>query len=475
MLYYCIIYNVPFTPFDAEIEATSPTVSRLDEIQGNNTVTSDQPEDEDEQLEMTLLSQGSSLGELYPDMISQIGKAVRRQHVSEAADSVLRRYRRWRTNRTQLMNSFHAPQRPNNIKVTRKREDFNKPHRNLESPVKSLTSAMIKAGSPSPAKMLTNNYFSPMRRRMAPATAVVMDMSALSEPHDRELYRTFTVYEPSVNSSAYTFSPSRSSYPSNGLSQDLSFRMKESCTSPRRMQTAGYSGHTAENSPFKETYSSPVSQSPYKSRAGIRNGFGEQTDIYGSPVRKSPFKVHLSKESPRQSTYHVPSPKSPYMKQSIFREASRFKSASNLVPSMSPNLTVPRRTLEYSDWHLSPQLGSPQMSKSQRQPRGFRRNLSFDSSSLTLSRESYTTKDFDNDFIKLYHKLVCLNTSSPMQGNPCRYCAKNSDATRGHSFSNLAALALSPHRPLLRKRRRDLDSFPQSKRFKEGHFTKYLY
>ncbi|XP_055077199.1 uncharacterized protein si:dkeyp-117h8.4 [Periophthalmus magnuspinnatus] len=119
---------------DIENEATNHTVNPLDESLRNYTVMSDQPEDQDEQLEMSLRSQGSSLVDLYPNMISQIGEAWRRQHVSNVADSVVRRYRRWhKSNRTPLTNSFHIPQRPKN---QRRRDIFNKQHHNPKSPVK---------------------------------------------------------------------------------------------------------------------------------------------------------------------------------------------------------------------------------------------------------------------------------------------------------------------------------------------------
>ncbi|XP_048832351.1 uncharacterized protein si:dkeyp-117h8.4 [Brienomyrus brachyistius] len=53
-----------------------------------------QPEEHDEELERTLSSQGSTLLDLYPGMLSQMGEACRRQQVAEAGDAVLRRYRR---------------------------------------------------------------------------------------------------------------------------------------------------------------------------------------------------------------------------------------------------------------------------------------------------------------------------------------------------------------------------------------------
>ncbi|XP_017543724.2 uncharacterized protein si:dkeyp-117h8.4 [Pygocentrus nattereri] len=68
-----------------------------------------QPEDEDENLERTLNSHGSTLLDFYPGMLNQIGEAYRRQHVTQAASAVLRRYRRkrWKSSQTQHRN--HIP------------------------------------------------------------------------------------------------------------------------------------------------------------------------------------------------------------------------------------------------------------------------------------------------------------------------------------------------------------------------------
>ncbi|TKS81519.1 Galectin-9 [Collichthys lucidus] len=70
------------------------------------------------------------------------------------------------------------------------------------------------------------------------------------------------------------------------------------------------------------------------------------------------------------------------------------------------------------------------------------------------------------DFVKLYHKLVCQNKSSFFHR---LYLCQKSEASRGHSSSSLAILALSPHRSLLRKRHRELgwDSHHQSRLFRD--------
>ncbi|KAK7889593.1 hypothetical protein WMY93_025153 [Mugilogobius chulae] len=493
---------------------------------------------------MSLESQGSSLGELYPDMISQMGKSWQRQYISDAAESVLRRYRKWRkSNRMQHMNSFHAGPNPKNGKEIR-RDFVNKRHHNHKSPGKSLASRMVKTGSPSPVKVVKvgqtlQGYLSPVRRREAPATVLVMDMST----HERELNKTFIVDEPSLNYSMYKSSPSRSSHHSN----ELSFMNVSSHLSPRRMQPPGCSKHSSVP---KVMYASPVRQSPYQSRMATGNGFREQS--YGSPVRQSPNQSRMAtgnsfreqsygspvRQSPNQSrmatgnsfreqSYGSPVRQSPYQSRMAtgngFREQSygspvrqspnqsrmatgngfreqSYGSPVRQSPNQSrmttgnsyseqaylsimgsprqspsthtarPKMTVPRRTLEYSDLLLSPQLSSTQMGRPWRQKQGLRRNLSFDASSLTSSRVSspFPNKDSDSDFRKLYHKLVCLKQSSLVHGQPCKFCAKNSQSTRGHSWANLAALALSPHRPLLRKRHPELDIYPQSKRLKES-------
>ncbi|XP_057696642.1 uncharacterized protein si:dkeyp-117h8.4 isoform X2 [Corythoichthys intestinalis] len=54
------------------------------------------PEDEDEELEMNLRSQGTTLSELYPSMINQIGRFQHWLHVSRMTDSVARKYRKCR-------------------------------------------------------------------------------------------------------------------------------------------------------------------------------------------------------------------------------------------------------------------------------------------------------------------------------------------------------------------------------------------
>ena len=78
---------------------------------------------------------------------------------------------------------------------------------------------------------------------------------------------------------------------------------------------------------------------------------------------------------------------------------------------------------------------------------------SFDVSTCHYSSIPHSPKRIDMEFQRVYHRLVCLAKPGPLAVPPCSVCARNIEANRA-----MAALALSPHRSLLRKRHRELDS-----------------
>lgn len=65
-----------------------------------------QPEDQDEELEMTLRS-NTSLVELYPSMVSQLEWAQHRNNVFKAADLVLRKYQKFRQPQRSHLNTTY--------------------------------------------------------------------------------------------------------------------------------------------------------------------------------------------------------------------------------------------------------------------------------------------------------------------------------------------------------------------------------
>ncbi|GAA6217876.1 uncharacterized protein LOC108879071 [Lates japonicus] len=439
-------------------DSTQLTVSSLDESQRSFSETELQPEDQDEQLEMTLRSRGSTLVELYPSMISRIERAWHRQNVSEAADSVLRRYRRWRQqpNRGSLNNTFVVTLRHTNSNP-RKLTSRMMLKENSEKGLVVRTQPVSR----SPLQIVTNlqalqaQQLSPDRergplRREQHQPILAMDLSGSFEtfkPREISLNETFTVSELSElgdQPRTYAASPSRACYASAKASLDLSQRSKRLSLSE---QAVGCSAYVAETTAVKE-----------------------RPDIYGSPVRQSPLKARMLTSLSRSPHSFSRSPNQ-YSVENFSREPMRPRSVSTFLSSPPQKPLVPLRMLSPQDSHLSlqPQMRSPQSVTAEGRLK-LRRHLSFDSS-LPSMRSTYSPKKVDEDFLKLYHKFVCQNKSSFFNGPPCRLCARTSEASRGHSSSALAALALSPHRSVLRKRHRELGwgGHPQSKRFRDEY------
>uniref|UniRef100_A0A665VA90 Uncharacterized protein n=1 Tax=Echeneis naucrates TaxID=173247 RepID=A0A665VA90_ECHNA len=412
----------------ARSNTTHLTVSSLDDSQRSSLENDLQPEDQDEQLEITLRSHGSSFVELYPCMVSRIETAWHRQNVSEAADSVLRRYRKWRkqSNRVNLNNTFvvtHGPTDSNSKKTTRKA-----PLKEASNNMKKMSFMSTESIPCSSLQMETNvedwkaqqsppEFESGSLRRQQHQPILVMDFSGPSDtPTQKEisLNETFTVSDPSqLGKLNYSCAASPSRHPTAKASLDLPL-------SSKRFSLSAHSEQAAE-CPMDVSEMSVVKESPF---------------TYASPVRKSPLKgrMMMSLSASPQSFSRSP-------KKYALENFSREPTSKMLCPQ---------------DSHLSPQL---------------RRHLSFDSS-LPFIQDS-SPKKLDEDFIKLYHKFVCQNKSPLFNSPPCRFCARSSDAVRVQSSSALAALALSPQRSVLRKRHRQggCGGNPLSKRSRDECYT----
>ncbi|KAJ3598947.1 hypothetical protein NHX12_032910 [Muraenolepis orangiensis] len=138
-------------------------------------------------------------------------------------------------------------------------------------------------------------------------------------------------------------------------------------------------------------------------------------------------------------------------------------------PSLShqPPPPSPRRKL-YCHSPSQPRWALPRLSVA---TGGFQRHLSFDSS-LRQAAVPYSPAKLEEEFTKFYHKFVCRENSALSNLFPCRCHVGRSNASRERSSSSvsaLSALALSPHRSVLRKRLRNLDPdrSPQPKRARE--------
>ncbi|XP_010771338.1 uncharacterized protein [Notothenia coriiceps] len=432
----------------ASNETTHLSTVSLDESQRNISFTDFQPEDQDEELDMTLRNLGSSLVELYPSMVSRLGQACHRQQVSEAADSVLRRYRRWRkqSNRSNPNKTFNIQLIYTNRKPKNKTDQMLL-EENTNSPVKRQF-MVAEPTHRSPLKIVNKiqglevQQQSPRRERRE-HPMVTMDFGPDETLMQTEscLNETFTVSEASQleeQPSIYTVSPSRPCYPAARASLDASLRSRRYSVSAHPLQTDGCPVYASDPPSVKE-----------------------RLDIYGSPVRKSSWMV-TDLRSPQAFSR---SPRA-HAVESFSREPTTPRLLS--TPPQQP--TVLLRMLHPQDSHLSPhqQLRSPQSASAGESRHRLRRNLSYDST-LPLLRAPHSPKKLDEDFIKLYHKFVCQNKSSFFNVISCRLCVRSSEASKMSSSSALAALALSPHRSVLRKRHRELnwDSQPQSKRYRD--------
>lgn len=341
-----------------------------------------QPEDQDRDLENSLRS-NTSLMELYPSMITRLEQAWHRHNISEAADSVLRRYRKLRhqSQKSHLSDTF-------NVTLRRCRP----------TDMTSESSLDVHLQPPLRARRRPPGRGRSPQRKTQQRPVVVMDFSDNSgpfEPQNCSPDETFNVPEQGELSCSYSVSPPRL-YPT---------AIELSMPHPDRTYT----------------YSSPARQSPFQTR--------------------KPSSPEIVTRSPNIC---LPQVKPPAAQRLLFPQEAPLDQALPLLP-----------------------LSATAMGHNR-----LRHQLSFDAS--LLLDNTYTAKDLDRDFIKLYHRLVCQSKSPFFKRFPCRVCAQNPEASKNRSSSSsLAALALSPHRSLLRKRawEESLESSPGSKRSRDQSYT----
>ncbi|KAM3619322.1 uncharacterized protein V6R79_006204 [Siganus canaliculatus] len=431
---------------------TELTVSSFDESLKSFSEVDLQPEDQDEELESTLRSHSRSLMELYPSMISRIERAWQRQHVSDAADSVLRRYRRWRQqpNKSYLNDTLSGTARPSKPKrMTSKqllKETPSSPEKIQLRPSDVASRIPLQVATSRQDWRALERSPGRSREQQQQQPVLVMDFTGSPEtlqPIESFLNETFDVPQVDRQYSVQAVSPQLPVSPVGKAFVDLSLRSKRLSLSAHSVQTEGCSVYT------------PLTA--VKERPGI----------YSSPLRQSPLKARMMSSLSRSSQPCSRSPRARPME--IFaRRPPRPRSLSPSLSSPPLKPAMPLRMLHpHNSRHSSHSPSAQSRAAAAGSSRSLRRHLSFDS-----SLPSYSPKKIDEDFVKLYHKFVCQNKSSSFFNSPpCRFCNRSSEASRGRSSSALAALALSPHRLLLRKRHREVDweSHPLSKRSREQY------
>ena len=433
------------------LDDTEWTQNPLNETQGSLLWDQGQPEDQDKELEESLSSQNSTLLQLYPSMLSKIGKAWRRQQVADAAGSVLNKYRqmRWSSGRRKLndADTTLGPVRRNARPALNETITFpqtfppQKRPLNPSQPVSSYlkgTDASVHA----PQRLWDSRAEgkSPSRGRESKRRLpiLVMDFSEPSSSREfSELNKTFSISDSPPSSSSpprqertVLLSP-RSAYPEAGSSGTQSARPVTNREAPPSLPS-----HKRLTAVRPVVVTAPFP--PECSRA------------HGSPARDSPFTRHRHASPYGHAPSPLSAPASPH--RSLQRPVS---SLGCLYPGDPSRLTQSKLPTSQSPW--------PGPGQQQLQPR-----LSMDCSAPSLGQR-LSPKQLDEEFRKVYRRFIC-RAESPLHNPHCRFCERKVES-EGRSSSILAALALSPYH--LKKRHRELDQerSPQAKRPRDGCFV----
>ncbi|KAF5900524.1 uncharacterized protein DAT39_009768, partial [Clarias magur] len=407
-----------------------------------------QPEEEDPDLERTLSSNGSTLLDVYPSMLNQIGEAYRRQHTTNAASAVLRRYhrKRWQSSQAQHHNrdsnktreSLFAVSKPPRDNITNhQRRKFkyrgSPPHKSTRdfSPMKSISNASVVS---------TACFYSP-RRDNAEKRAGVENVSCWTgRPSKSESpHQPVRVMDLSTPPSSASSSPCS---PSPDLNQTYivepvplqvarspavpaSFVFGPTCSLLKmaRMSSLASQGGKNANSP-----------SFYHSGLHRENNNSLQKPGFLSQLR-SPLKARISQEHDQQTSLSYPKRALPANHTSEKYHRPR--------PYPSPCQQIPH-VQETSTKHLKHRLSlsscySPSSSASQ-----------------------IPSRQIDAEFMRLYHHFICCSTNPT---SSCHLCKRRSELSPTPSSTSMSALSLTPVRSRLKKRHREPE-VTESLRFK---------
>lgn len=415
------------------------------------------PKEEDEELEKTLSSHGSTLLDVYPSMLNQIGEAYRRQHLTDTARSVVQKYRRkhWQAGPTHRNTTLN------------KTTDISFANQ-IQSPAQRNIGNCFK-GSPNLQNLLKNNpkssplnvsyessacFYSP-RRNCVDVSGVTDQSSwidvALTRKPEQNPARVID-----FSTSPYSVSPSLSDQ-SPDLDQTYDIEptshgvpTSSILTSPRQSRVGlslidprGTSMISQLSSLDRDCLHSPV-PSPHRGLIGVL-----------SPNGKSTFRPSVLNMERQINTIGSPKRRSPL----IHQELLRFPYGAKQVGFSSQRQPVDDHTEQNSSKVESRSHFTP--SKRQR---------SFSGSPSTYS---FSDSQMDAEFRKLYHHFICRGSSSPCATSHCHLCerhTKESFRSPGFSSSSMSALALTPLRAKLKKRRRqpEVEESLRFKRFRES-------
>ncbi|XP_042602059.1 uncharacterized protein LOC109066343 isoform X1 [Cyprinus carpio] len=424
------------------------------------------PEEEAEELEKTLSSHGSTLLDVYPSMLNQIGEAYRRQHVTDKARAVMQKYRRkhWQAGPTHCNTSFKNRHNCTLNKTTEISFTSQSPvPRNIINCFKSsdkLQNLLKNNPRSSPLKNSSCEasacFYSPRRNgadvsgvedecpwtdlHLTSKPACVIDLS--TPPHSG--FPSFSDQSPDLDQT-YDVGPTSHAVPASSvLSSPRQSRANLSLIDQRGISVFSQPS-SLDKDCFRDRIYSPV-PSPQHGLIGVLSPSGKS--IFRPSVLNMERQLNTTASPKRRSPVHHPS----------HSEVLRSPYGVKQVPLSSPWQSV----YDHPDQSLSKVENPSRFTPSNRQ-----RSLSGPQSTY-----SFSEPQIDAEFRKLYHHFVCRGTSSLCPSSQCHLCERHMETSRSPSFSSssMSALALTPLRAKLKKRRRqpEVEESLRFKRFRES-------
>ncbi|XP_043076353.1 uncharacterized protein si:dkeyp-117h8.4 [Puntigrus tetrazona] len=416
------------------------------------------PEEEDEELEKTLSSHGSTLLDVYPSMLNQIGEAYRRQHVTDTARAVVQKYRRkhWQASPRHRNTSFN----------NRHNYTLNK-------------TAEISFTSQSPVQRNISHCFK---------SSDQLEHLLKNKPRSTPLKNV------SCEASACFYSPRRNCADVSGVTDECPWTLSSKparvidLSTPPHSESLSFSDQSPD---LDQTYdvgptshavpASSVLSSPRHSRADL-----SLIDQRGISVTSRPFsldkdclrdRITSPVYSPQRSLIGVLSPSGKSGSRPSMLSKERQLNTTASLKRRSPVHHLSHSVVLRSPYGVKPvPLSSPiydrSLSKVEK-PSHFTLSNRQRSLSGPQSTCSFSEPQIDAEFRRLYHHFICRGTSSPCPSSQCHLCEKRiKETTRSPSFSSssMSALALTPLRAKLKKRRRqpEVEESLRFKRFRES-------
>ncbi|XP_026120974.1 uncharacterized protein LOC113100364 isoform X1 [Carassius auratus] len=427
---------------------------------------SSQPEEEDEELEKTLSSHGSTLLDVYPSMLNQIGEAYRRQHVTDTARAVVQKYRHkhWQGGLLHRNASIKKRHSCTLNKTTEISFTSQSPvQRNISNCFKSTDKLKHLLKNKSRSSPLKNSsyeasacFYSPRRNRVDVSgvtdECTWTDMHLTSKPA-RVIDFSTPAYSGSPSCSdqspdldqTYEVGPTFNAIPASSVLMSPRQSRADLSLIDRRGISVSSRPPSLDKDCFRDRLHSPV-PSPHCGLTGVL-----------SPSGKSSFRPGVL-----NMERHINSTASPKRRSPVHHlshpEVLRSPYGAKQVPLSSPRWSV----YDHPDRSLS-KVEKSHFTLSKRQ-----RSLSGPQSTC-----SFSELQIDAEFRKLYHHFICRGTSSPCPSSHCHLCERHmKEPSRSPSFfsSSMSALALTPLRDKLKKRPRqpEVEESLRFKRFRES-------